>query len=687
MIASLILSIPFVSMSLTSGGEDTTRTYLGKEVIVNANRMSGEVLGIPLAVSIVRLKDIPSRKLSMNEALSLVPGVFAQSRSGGEDVRLTIRGFGARASGDRSNAAIIRGIKILIDGIPETEPDGRTPLDLIDLNATERIEIFRSNSSTLFGNASGGVINLQTGAGTRGTFLESANSFGDFGFRKNNVSFGAAMGSTFTFVSISNTNFDGWRQSSSDRSTKVNAVVDSRLDESTNLRVLAGGATNIFYIPGALTQSQFDADPTQANATYASRQERRFNRTGRLAFDLNTAFFGGHALDVLAYVTPKVQARSERGQYRDFNRYHIGGGLVYSWTGEEDFWLKKLLVGSDEAYQDGSILFYNLVNGDRGDSLRTNKREGAETFGVFLQTELRLSDNLIATIGGRFDKQRYIAEEYAAGVKRVNMPEEFMFDHLTPKVALLYRWTQAHSLYANIGGGLEAPAFNEVDPPPGVTTKLNPFLAPMISTTYELGAKGFVEIGSDQLLRAFSYSVAAYRIGVTNEIVPWSDGAYFFSSGHSTRTGFELSTEASLPSGFSFGVAFTYLDAGFDTYTNNFGDFAGKTVPGIPKSLLNSRIRYSNQGVSLEAGFDQVGEYFADEANSLTVPSSTVFNAHGAYSFNIGAIEVSISAGVNNFANLKYASSAFINPVAGGAFLEPGMPRNLFGGFELKWTP
>jgi len=682
---TLLLSFSPVQPLLS---EDTTKTYIGKEVVVTASRSSGGVLELPLAVGVVNIKDLFGvRKFGLDDALSLVPGVFAQSRSGGQDIRLTIRGFGARGNSDRSNAGTVRGIKILLDGIPETEPDGRTPLDLIDLNATERVEVVRSNASTLFGNASGGVINLRTGSGTRGTFVETNNAFGDFGFRKNNVSAGAEFGTSHFFFSASNTYFEGWRRNSSNRSTQVHSMVDSRLSETTNLRLFASGASSLFFIPGALTRPEFDASPSSANQTYLAHKERRNNRTGRLAFDLFTSFGGHHSIDVLAYITPKVQTRSERGTFRDFNRYHLGGGMVYGWTGDQSSLLKKLLVDADEAYQDGTNLFYNLVNGERGDSLRTNKREAAETFGVFFQSELRLMDQFFVTLGARYDAQRYTAEEYAAGVKRSNVPERLSLDHITPKVSALYLYDANHALYASISGGLEAPAFNEVDPPPSLGgLKLNPFLAPMTSTTYEAGLKGVEVLEDESFLESLSYSVAAYRIDIRNEIVPYNGGAYYFSAGQSRRHGAEVAAQAFFLSGFSFASSLTYLSAEYVSYVSDSINYGGSDVPGISNIVFNSRVRFSSTfGLTLELGVEHWGEYFADDANVFKIPSATTLNSSIGYSFLFGLFSGSFFAGVHNFLNVKYASSAFINPAA-GAYLEPGLPRNVHAGINVKWV-
>jgi len=674
--------------------EDTSRTYYLKEITVTAVRGGGEILQVPMAVGIVDARDyIVSRGIGLNDALWAMPGVFAQSRSGSQDVRLTVRGFGARGNGDRSNAGTIRGIKLLIDGIPETDPDGRTSLDLVDLQSAARIEVVRTNASTLFGNASGGVINIESQSPFSAPYLELNSTMGSFGLRRHGLRVGALMASGRFSLSASTINFDGWREQTSSSGTQLHASFVSELDASTRLKLFASGAANRFEIPGGLTQSQYDVDAKQANSTYAARNERRYNRVGRLGFSLSKALNDEHSFEIIGYVTPKVLQRSERGTFRDFNRYHLGGGVVHQWKPADIPWLARVTGGVDEAYQDGAILFYNLVNGGRGDSLRTNKREGANTLGAFVQAEARLLDNLSAIIGVRYDRQSYLSEIFAAGAKQKSTYDQLTLDHFTPKVALLYRLTSNHSVYLSIGGGVEAPAFNEVDPPPTlVGAQLNPFLKPMSSTTIELGVKGFELFRNHTLLRSLLYSLAAYTISVKNEIVPYDGGVWFFSAGESRRNGFELGAQVDLRYGFSLKAAFTYLDAEYLTYTNELGDFADRKVPGIPPTVVNARLRYTSPiGLAAEFGLEDMGSYYADDGNSAKVPSYLIFNGTAMYTLRAGILSALAFVGVNNLADLHYASSAFINPVtrtSGGApiapsYLEPGLPRNIFGGLDL----
>src|SRR6266508_3645918 len=132
-------------------------------VTVTATRHATNLFAVPLAVTQVKQRDLfGSTGYGLDDALALVPGVVAQSRYGNQDVRIAIRGYGARGAGDRSNAGTSRGIRVLIDGFPETEPDGRTAFDQVDLAATEAVEVVRSNASAVWGNAAGGVVSVST---------------------------------------------------------------------------------------------------------------------------------------------------------------------------------------------------------------------------------------------------------------------------------------------------------------------------------------------------------------------------------------------------------------------------------------------------------------------------------------------------------------------------------------------
>ena len=219
--------------------------------------------------------------------LSNVPGVLAQSRSGNQDIRITIRGYGARGAGERSNSGTTRGIRVLMDGFPETEPDGRTSFDLIDLAGAGSIEVVRSNASSLWGNASGGVVSIRSNSSFDSPYASLHSSFGSYGFHKESFRVGTMLDVGRLFLSINNTTSEGWRYHSSSAQTLVNTGIVSQLGERTSLGVYLAGTSNLFRIPGPLSIQQFDSLGRQSESIYIRRDERRMNRIGRLGVALS----------------------------------------------------------------------------------------------------------------------------------------------------------------------------------------------------------------------------------------------------------------------------------------------------------------------------------------------------------------------------------------------------------------
>jgi iron complex outermembrane receptor protein len=679
-------------------------------------RKPGTTIEVPLAISIVDRKEIARvRGFGLDEILSSVPGVLAQSRYGSQDVRLTIRGFGARGAGQRSNAATTRGIRVMVDGIPETEPDGRTSFDLIDLASAGRIEVIRSNASALWGNAAGGVINIFSNNGFETPYAGLTTTWGSFGFTRQNFQAGLFLGPARFFISLSTTSFDGWRTHSRSFSTVVNTGIESPLGDRTRLGVylLAGG--NSFRIPGPLTRAQFDANPQQAqedpqaySPTFVQRDERRYNRLGRLGVTVSHDFDAANGLSFMAFVNPKYLQRSERNTYRDFTRYHMGGSVVYrnstAITGD----IRNVAqIGIDQAFQDGAILFYSLQNGERG-TLRTDKNEGAGTVGVFLQNETMVDERVSLILGGRYDAVTYTYQSnYESDPAVKLLSQKRTFSRLTPKAGITFRFSPSHSVYANLGGGLEVPAGNETDPAgtfgQDSVYAINPLLDPSVSTTVELGTKQVMSFDGE-ILNAISYDLALYWVQVRNDFIPYRGGRFYFTAGETRRTGLEAGLTAQISGGVSFQGALTlsrnrYVNYAIDSVhygrAGRIADLKDNKVPGLPDFFYTVKGRFApawGNGVYLEAGIYGAGEYFADDYNQFVVPGYASLNA------TIGWDDVALLndrlilrgfVSVQNLTNTRYAASAWINPdlttKREPIYLEPGLPRNFTGTIGLSW--
>ncbi len=679
---SLVIALSCAAAFTASAQDGAPRDTLIvpiRGVTVTGSRVPEAVLRTPAALTVVgKDKITPTRQISLADGLAGVPGVFSQNRSGAQDVRITIRGYGARGSGERSNTGNMRGIRVLTDGVPLTEPDGRTSLEFIDLGNTERIEVLRSNGSVLYGNASGGVVNLRSPV-FDSPFTEWSARAGEYGFHREQGVAGFLLGSGRGVLSVYNSNFDGWRRHSASTTTSVQGRFTGPLDEHTRLGMLLGFVSSLNRFPGALTQAGVDADPRQANTNFVTRDERRFNRVGRVAMTLERDVPESQALNVTAFVEPKVLERSERGSYRDFNRYHVGGSAVWRLaTRLNDDVQATWTAGADEQYQDGTIQFFYLQDGARTDSILQNKREGANSAGGFVQGELRWHERWGFRLAARYDNLWYIAENRID--PSVNATKRFT--QIAPKGSIS-RYFERNTVYASVGGGVEAPAFNEIDPPPGYGfTSFNPFLEPMISRSYEIGAKGELMNEAGAWGRV-GYDAAIYWIDVRNEIVPFNNGSYFFTAGKSRRRGGELGLDWTPRNAVTLATSVNVSDNEYLQYVST-GDFGGNEIPGLPKVFIDGSVKWRPvRGLGLSGSVKHVGKYFADDANLASTKAFTLLGAGAEYAWAVtfGLLRAFVAG--DNLADEEYVSSVFINGTS-GQFYEPGLPRNVYGGVSIS---
>jgi iron complex outermembrane receptor protein len=682
-------------LTLLAQAPDTVRdsaTVL-PPVTITATRHSMNLFAVPLAVTQLKPRDLFGTKgYGLDDALSLVPGVVAQSRYGNQDVRITIRGYGARGAGDRSNAGTSRGIRVLLDGFPETEPDGRTSFDGIDLAAAQSIEVIRSNASAVWGNAAGGVVSVSTVPEFDDQLASIEPMTGSFGLTRWAARGGVGIGEGQLSASFVRSDFDGWRVHSGSRRSVLNVALLAPIAPHTSLGVYAVGSNNVFRIPGPLTAAQVAADPRQANTTYQTNDERRENLVGRLGLTLDHEISGRVGVSALAFVNPKVLHRSERGTYRDFTRIHAGGNAVVRVAtplGERAH--GTLLVGTDFAVQDGAILFYSLsAQQTRGDTLRDNKGEGAQNAGVFVTEEVTVGRWGLA-LGARYDAITYNYRSYIDP----GLNARRSFTGVTPKVGVTYFVTPRHTVYASIGGGVEVPAGNETDPAPPLdtVTALNPLLDPVRSTTYEVGTK--------RIVGALSYDVALYQTGVKNEIVPYRGGRFYFTAGTVRRRGAELGVRLAAGSGVVLHTALTYTDHRYTRYVVDsayYGspgasaDYSGNRVVGVPQFTYAAAVEFAPAAVrpvELRVGLQAMSQFFADDANQVAVPAYRLvtLTLGTADPFSIGGgLGVRGFVTVNNLFDRAYIASAFLNPdvVAGEAVaFEPGLPRHVVVGVTL----
>ncbi len=692
-IVALLGSLAFIAApagaEVGAPAADSTRVYAATDtVVVIGERLGLDPQSVPMAASVVPAAQWQqARTGSLDEPLAFVPGVVAQSRAGSTDVRITTRGFGARGAGERSNAGTTRGIRITLDGFPLTEPDGRTSLDLADPALMERIRVIRSNSSALFGPASGGLIELQSTDWFARDFGELRAEFGSYGYARQIATAGFVSGTARIRVAGATGGFDGYRAHSRGAQSTLFASVISEPSPATKLGVYLAATHNVQHQAGALTRAEFDADPRQADTTYVAQDARRDNQIGRLVGRLDHSFADGGVMQFGVFVEPKTLHRSERNRYRDFQRVHTGGSALLSRPLASG--RARWSVGLDEALQDGSVLFYDLARGQRGSTLVANQREGINTLGVFGELEVTPSPRWSVTAGARWDDVHYVSEDHQDPALNASRS----LYNVSPRLALSYRPGEDHLLFGALSGGIETPAFNEVDPPPpfDAVTSLNPLLEPSRSLTVEVGTRGDLRGGG--FVERVGYDLALYTLTVRNDIVPWNGGAYYRTAGKSRRSGLEVGLTADFARGLSARCTGTFSRNRYLDYLTGEPDaegnlvtarYDGNAAAGIPATVLQAALRWERpSGLFAEVAAQRVGAYWANDANTDRVQAYTLLDATVGASVRAAGSELRVFVSGRNLTDERYAASVYINGID-GRYLEPGMARNVLVGVTLR---
>ncbi|MBW9263871.1 MAG: TonB-dependent receptor plug domain-containing protein, partial [Candidatus Thiodiazotropha sp. (ex. Lucinisca nassula)] len=207
-IISLVTATVMVQISTYSSAEVTAQTSILNEISVTATRVEKPLEKVPAAVGIVQQQAIQfaEPQLGLDESLTQIPGIFMQNRYNfAQDLRVSIRGFGARS------AFGIRGIKVIVDGIPETLPDGQANVDSIDIGSIGNMQVIRGPVSALYGNASGGAILIESEQPPEIPFIAVRPTFGADGFQKHQIKLGGQTESFDYLVNLSDMSYDGYR--------------------------------------------------------------------------------------------------------------------------------------------------------------------------------------------------------------------------------------------------------------------------------------------------------------------------------------------------------------------------------------------------------------------------------------------------------------------------------------------
>jgi len=652
-------------------------------LVVTATRLPQAGFDVPAAIDAIDARTLreDNPQVNLSETLNRVPGIVVQNRQNyAQDLQVSVRGFGARSTFG------VRGVRLIADGIPATMPDGQGQGASFDLASAERIEVLRGPFASLYGNSSGGVVQVFTADGPERPTLDLGLMAGSYGQRRANVRFGGQEGAFNYIASASRFHTDGYREHSAATREQLNAKARIALGAGTLTLIANALDQPDTQDPLGLTRAQFEANPRQVDPSaiaFDTRKTIRQNQAGAVyelpissVDTVNARVYGG-ARRVVQFLGQEGDTPLGSGGVVDLDRAY--GGLGLRWT--RRITSLTLSAGADVDQLDENRRGYVNSAGKQG-ALRRDEDDTVRNTDAYLQAEWHFDDAWSVSGGARHSHVRFTSRDRYVTAVNPDDSGSLDFRRTTPVAGILFKASERLHLYANAGEGFETPTFAELAYRPGGATGLNFALRPSVSRQYEAGAKA-------RLAGGVRLNAAVFRTETRDEIVTnaSSGGRTDFKNASRTRRdGIEAALQAPLGAGFEASLAYTGLRArfteGFSIGTTPVA--AGRRLPGVPASVVHAEVAWRHAGgfhAAIEAR--RSDRVYVNEANSDAAEGYTVANVRAGYEQRIGDWRWTGFIRVDNVADRRYAGSVIVAE-ARGRFFEPAPGRNAFGGVEVS---
>ncbi len=656
-------------------------------VAVSATRTDLALDRVPNAVAEVGRAGLTRGRatLGLDESLALVPGVLAVNRYNFSlDERISIRGFGARS------AFAVRGITVLLDGIPQTLPDGQGQLTNVELGEADRVEVLRGSSSALFGNAAGGVISIWSDPVPPDRATETARITAggagvglDRGYTKWLSTTRWRVGEGVAQLTASRVAYTGERQHGTADLRNLNAHVALPLSSDWTLTALVdAGDDPRADNPGALTAAELAANPDSAGAAYIADAAGKSVTQLQSGVSLRGAFADGGTASLTLFGLTRALENPLTYAYIRLRRRAYGVRGSY----ERPFAVgvpQTVTAGLDAQWQRDDRVNFGNDAGQPTAVRSLDQLEHVSSVGPFVQDALDLAPRTTLTLGARYDRIRFAAHDRLVTATNPDDSGDRLMHAVSGSAGIAVRPGAGTTVYANVGTSFETPTTTELANRPDTAGGFNPSLQPQTATNYEVGARG--SAGS-----RLSWSVAVYDAEVRGELIafeePSSPGRSFYrNAGRSRHRGLEVGARVVPLPGTAISVNWTQSDFRYTRYVVDGRDLAGRRLPGVPPGWLD---------VLLHAAPHAAGGGWADvevQHAAATLVNDTLTTRAAAYTAvalrlgwdgTVGGTPVRPFVAVNNLFDRRYVSSVVIN-ATGGRYYEPAPGRNLSLGLSL----
>jgi iron complex outermembrane receptor protein len=675
-----------------------------ESVTVTATRIASNTFDVPAAISSVPAQQLIDDALGINlsDDIATVPGLLARDRNNyAQDQQISIRGIGA------NSAFGVRGVRIYQDGIPATGADGQGQVSQLNLDSAARVEVLRGPFSALYGNSSGGVIQVFTADGAQPDQVRASAAYGSFDVWRAGLDASGAAGDFNYNAAFTHFSVDGYRPHSAAENESFNAKLGYQVDERNHLSLIL----NLISRPDAqdplgLTSAQFATAPNQAAPaallfdTRKSLQQQQAGLIWNLQLTDSQSFqlmgYGGDrsVLQFLAIPLAAQLSPTSSGGVVDLDRDFGGSDARWSWqtelAGRPFSWVLGVSYDWYDELRRGYDNFADTTLGVEGE-LRRNENDITYDIDEYTQVTWDFAPLWSLMLGLRNSDVNFSVQDHFMTPTNGNDGGSVTYTAGTPVAGLTFKLRPWVHLYASWGRGFETPLGSELAYRPDGEAGPNFDLRPARSANSELGAKF-------QLLPSFNAEATIFNTNTHDEIVVDTNlggRSTYQNSGRTTRRGAEAGLDWRFAAPWHLQLAYTYVEA---TYTDAYFTCttapcavpdalvpAGNRLPGVPKNNVFGTVRFGDElGPFAAAEAQYVSTVAANDVNSVFAPGYAVFGVSGGYAARWPSGDWSLFVRINNLLNRHYVGSLIVDDSNKGYF-ETAAPFNVLVGGALSW--
>ena len=645
-----------------------------EEVIVSITKIRDSIKNTPYSISANDYSNFQNnaQQFYLSEYIERIPGVFISNDNNfAQDSRISIRGFGSRANFG------IRGIKLIVDGVPETTPDGQSQIDNLNLELIKNIEVIRGTSSSLYGNSSAGVIKIKSITDFDKNFSKISYSTGSHSQVKKQAFFGIKNKNSYYTVLLGETKAKGYRSYSDFKNSNFNLNFKKNFSENSWLNV----NFNIVSSPyardaGGLTLNEVTDNRTQArkrNLQYKTEEDiNHYKFSSSFNNEISkSVLFSTYTFFSKRYYNGKIPV--ENGGAIKLNRDYWGIGLNFQINSRA-----KTHIGIDFGNQNDLRKRFNNIKGEIGD-LVLNQYEKFKNLGIYLVNNFQIK-NFTINSGFRYDLNRIEMEDLI--FENINLHDQITLKSFNPSLGINFKINKNSRVFINTSSGFETPTLNEYSATP-IGTGFNKDLKSQKNMGYELGASLF------NLSKKFSLDIVFFESVTNDEVLSYEDEnfpdqKFYNNAGKSKRKGIEIAgllklNNTILSSSYSSG------DYYFKDFSDNSNDYSGNKIPGIPKNIFTLSLEHrTKNNVFLNFNFKNIGEIYADNSNVTKIDKFNTLNFKMGKEYEVSKSVIYPYLIINNIFQSEYFDNIRINAF-GGRYYEPAPKRTIFGGIRVTF--